>query len=146
DNGHVYMAYPVAPEGGTRPKMLKPTFSRVVRYTGTPASGGNVADPASRLVLIGEQPHEGIPACYAHLFGALRFGEDGSLLVSTGDAAHYEFPDGGGNDPDCFLPPLFDPEQDLGAFRAQHLDSLAGKILRIDPATGLGLPDNPYWN
>jgi hypothetical protein len=30
--------------------------------------------------------------------------------------------------------------------RAQDLDSLAGKLLRIDPATGDGLPDNPFWD
>ena len=32
------------------------------------------------------------------------------------------------------------------SLRAQNLDSLAGKIMRINPSTGQGLPDNPYWN
>ena len=32
------------------------------------------------------------------------------------------------------------------SLRAQSLDSLAGKIMRINPSTGQGLPDNPYWN
>jgi glucose/arabinose dehydrogenase len=45
----------------------------------------------------------------------------------------------------CFTPPLFDPIHDVGAFRSQYLPSLAGKIFRIDPDTGLGLPSNPYF-
>jgi glucose/arabinose dehydrogenase len=146
ENRRVYMAYPVVPAGGIEPFVLKPTFCRVVRYTGTAASDGSIADLDSRFVLIGEKPHEGIPACYAHLIGAIRFGEDGSLLVSAGDAAHYEFADGGGNNPDCFKPQLFDSDQDIGAFRSQYLGSMSGKVLRIDPETGHGLPDNPYWN
>ncbi len=146
NNRRVYMAYPVVPHDGLEPNVLKPTFSRVVRYTGTNASGGNVADVDSRQVLIGEQPHEGIPACYSHLIGALRFGADGSLLVSAGDAAHHEFADAGGHNPGCFEPPLFEQDQDIGAFRSQYLDSMAGKMLRIDPETGDGLPDNPYWD
>ena len=32
------------------------------------------------------------------------------------------------------------------SLRAQNLDSLAGKIMRINPSTGQGFPDNPYWN
>ena len=35
---------------------------------------------------------------------------------------------------------------DDNALRAQNLDSLAGKIMRINPATGQGVADNPYWN
>jgi glucose/arabinose dehydrogenase len=48
----------------------------------------------------------------------LRFAPDGFLLVGTGDNAH-------GSNP-----------QDLG--------SLAGKVLRIDPATGRPAPGNPF--
>jgi hypothetical protein len=29
--------------------------------------------------------------------------------------------------------------QDLGAFRAQSFNSLGGKVIRIDPATGMGV-------
>ncbi len=31
------------------------------------------------------------------------------------------------------------------AIRAADLDNLSGKILCVDPDTGLGLPSNPYW-
>ena len=30
--------------------------------------------------------------------------------------------------------------------RVQDIDNLSGKILRIDPITGAGLPDNPFYN
>src|SRR5262249_50202594 len=34
---------------------------------------------------------------------------------------------------------------DVIALRAQDVDSINGKLLRIDPATGNGLPDNPFY-
>lgn len=146
-NHFVYLAYTVDPVFGEPDENDNvPTFNRIVRYTGSAASGGNVADTASRTVLLGATITTGIPVCWAHTIDSLRFGRDGSLLVSCGDGGHYEFADGGGNDPPCFQPPYFNPDQDLGAFRAQYLDSMNGKILRIDPATGNGLPSNPYWN
>ncbi len=146
-NRHAYLLYTVDPifgEPDERPGSG--AFGRLTRYTGTAASAGNVADPASRLVLLGTVPAEGIPVCDpSHTVGSVRFGLDGSLFVSAGDGAHFDQVDAGGLDPDCFRGGMFPPEEDIGAFRAQYLDSLAGKILRIDPATGLGLSTNPYW-
>jgi len=57
--------------------------------------------------------------------GDLAFGPDGALYVAIGDAASYNFADPRNSD-------------------VQNLDSLAGKILRIDPEAGLGLADNPF--
>src|SRR5205814_2863110 len=34
--------------------------------------------------------------------------------------------------------------EDIGAFRAQWIDCLPGKVLRINPATGRGYASNPY--
>lgn len=62
----------------------------------------------------------------SHTIGSVAFGPDGSLFVSSGDGSNYT---------------TVDPR----ALRAQNLDSLAGKILRIDPATGEGLADNPFF-
>ncbi len=147
DNHLVYLLYTVDPiygrpdEGpGTK------TFGRLTRYTGTTESQGSVADPDSRLVLLGEKPADGFPECHAsHHVGAIRFGGDGNLYVSSGDGSHYEVADAGGLDPDCFVDPLFSADQDLGSFRSQYLGSLAGKILRLDPRDGKGLADNPFF-
>lgn len=63
----------------------------------------------------------------SHTIGSVEFAKDGSLFVSTGDGASYN---------------RVDPR----AVRVQNIDDLAGKILRIDPITGQGLPDNPFFN
>jgi glucose/arabinose dehydrogenase len=62
----------------------------------------------------------------SHSGGALAFGPDGMLYVSTGDGAS---------------PNYADPRTP----HVQNLNSLAGKILRIDPLTGRGLADNPFY-
>ena len=61
----------------------------------------------------------------SHAGGALAFGPDGMLYVSTGDGTSFNFAD----------PRTLD---------VQSLDSLSGKVLRVDPITGLGLADNPF--
>ena len=61
----------------------------------------------------------------SHTVGSIRFASDGALFVSVGDASSFNFAD-----------PL--------ALRAQNLDSLAGKILRIN-ADGTGIPTNPFF-
>lgn len=63
----------------------------------------------------------------SHSTGAVAFGPDGSLYFSNGDAASYN---------------AVDPR----AARAADLDSLAGKIMRIDPVSGQGLADNPFYD
>ena len=60
---------------------------------------------------------EGIPAAQFHAGCRLRFGPDGKLYVTTGDAT----------------------ERDL----AQKMDSLAGKTLRLNPDGSIP-PDNPF--
>ena len=146
-NRLVYLLYTVDPVFGAPDESpFEGTFSRVTRYEGTVASGGNVADLASRFVLVGETWPEGIPVCEpSHTIGTVQFGHDGSLFISAGDGAHFDSVDSGGQDADCFGPGKFPIEQDIGAFRSQYLGSLAGKVLRIDPATGDGLSSNPFW-
>ena len=61
----------------------------------------------------------------SHAGGSLAFGPDGALYVSTGDGTSYN---------------IADPR----SVSVQDIDSLAGKILRIDPLTGQGLADNPF--
>jgi hypothetical protein len=69
-----------------------------------------------------------IPAeWYGHGVGDIQFGADGTMFLTNGDAASWNV--------------VTDD-----ALRAQNLDSLAGKILRVNPSNGQGLADNPYWN
>src|SRR5688572_9936674 len=146
DNGYIYLLYVVDPDGDGNDAEQE-SFGRLTRYTTTLDEYGDlVADPNSRLVLIGATWPEGIPSLHwSHAIGSLRFGTDGSLFVSSGDGAHYDLTDTGGFDPNGFGPGKFPPSEDIGSYRSLSLTSLAGKILRIDPATGLGLPDNPYY-
>jgi glucose/arabinose dehydrogenase len=124
------------------------SFSRIVRFTFAYDGAGNlVADPLSRADVLGSSWATGIPSCHdSHAVGTIRFLSDGSLVLSHGDGAHYDLIDAGGNDPGCFGASKFTPDQDIGAFRSQYDSTLAGKILRIDPLTGLGLPDNPFYD
>ncbi len=135
--------------------------SRLLRVAADPAQGYTVALPATepdarRLILgtnstidtLGDPADSGgdlgtDPACTepggsptvdclpsegpSHSIGDIVFGHDGTLWVTNGEGAPYITPD-------------------FRAGRAQDLNSLGGKILRIDPDTGLGLPDNPYYD
>src|SRR5690606_22741985 len=38
------------------------------------------------------------------------------------------------------------PEENVGALRSQLVNCLNGKVLRIDPATGDGVPGNPFYD
>ncbi len=62
-----------------------------------------------------------------HSVAAMEFGIDGNLFVTIGDGASYN-------------------QMDPRAVRVQDVDSLSGKVLRIDPITGQGVSDNPFFN
>jgi len=145
-NRMVYLLYTVDPVAGSPDESaFEATFGRLTRYAGTAASNGAVADASTRTVLLGATPTTGIPVCWSsHTIGALRWGLDGSLFVSAGDGARYETTDSGGQTPGCLS--YMTAAEDVGAFRAQMLNSLAGKILRINPANGQGYSSNPYFN
>jgi glucose/arabinose dehydrogenase len=99
ENRFLYLAYAYNQDG---------VKVRVVRYR--EASGG-LAD--HKLII------EGIPAAQYHAGTRLRFGPDGKLYVTTGDAAQREL--------------------------AQRMDSLAGKTLRLND-DGTVPQDNPFIN
>jgi aldose sugar dehydrogenase len=96
-NHFLYLSYAYAGDG----KRV-----RVVRYRETPSG------LVDRKVII-----EDIPAAQFHAGCRLRFGPDGKLYITTGDAT----------------------QRDL----AQRLDSLAGKILRVND-DGTVPADNPF--
>jgi len=128
--------------------------SRVIRVSADPATDFNTAIAGSELVLLGTNstwanigdpavdqedltadwscgpdgayiedclPAEGL----SHSMGTLAFGSDGSLYVSYGDAGTWT-------------------TVDIRGTRAIDPDSLAGKILRINPDNGEGYADNPF--
>jgi len=143
-NRYVYLSYTVD-HNETADRRRHDAYNRVTRYAGR-ADNPNIADPASRTILIGQTFSTGIPSCHrSHSIGTLQFGSDGTLLVGAGDGASFSTMDDGGLYAECFGPGKLDASEDIGSFRSQRIESLAGKILRIDPATGLGLPSNPFY-
>ncbi len=63
----------------------------------------------------------------SHGVDSLNFGPDGALYVSIGDGTSFN-------------------RVDSRAFRVQDINNLSGKFLRINPITGAGLADNPFYN
>lgn len=127
--------------------------SRLIRVSADPANNYRTALPNSEVVILGKNSVwenisgpdkdstnnfslppscQGVDDCVpidsqSHTIGALAFGNDGSLYVSSGDGTSYG---------------RVDPR----TVRVQDLNSLAGKILRIDSMTGEGLATNPFYN
>ncbi len=62
----------------------------------------------------------------SHAPGSILFGPDGKLYVTIGDGTSYN-------------------NTDPRSSRVQDVNNLSGKVLRIDPDTGEGLDDNPFW-
>ena len=144
-NRRVYFLFTVDPDSNGVDDN-DDAYGRLVRYQ-TQAANPNVVDASTRAILFGRIWAEGPTiGSITHSIGSLRWGTDGSLLISTGEGAQYSNVDAGGRDADMFLPGRANPSEDVGAFRAQYLGSLAGKILRIDPETGHGYASNPFWD
>ncbi len=116
------------------------------------ASGNAMTGPEQVLVTDWCQQYP------SHSIGSLAFGADGALYVSGGDGASFNFADYGqdgaplnpcGDPPGGVGATLTPPTAEGGALRSQDVrtpidaTSLDGAILRLDPATGAALPDNP---
>ena len=144
-NHFLYLLYTVDPDSdGADTNAV--SFGRLTRYQ-VGFADSSVLDTTTRTILMGvtwrDAPPSGSPT---HSIGALRWGADGSLLVTAGEGSWATEPDSGGLYPDLFGPGRADPYEDIGAFRAQYVGSLGGKVLRLDPATGHGYPSNPYYD
>ena len=123
------------------------TIARITRYALDPTTQFTSTVPGSRFVLLGESPSTGFPLIDGHQSGMLRFGNDGSLLASCGDGAPVDKDFGGGpKNAAAILDGILSPGEDVGSFRAQLVDSLSGKVVRIDRRTGDGIASNPYFD
>ena len=145
----IFFVYTVDDSPQPRSDDLARAYGRVTRYSAR-ADDPNRADLDSRHVVLGRDFHDGIPSCFFHhSIGTIAFGADGSLFVGSGDGSGYPVDiDTGGNYAECFSDTPAEglrASDDIGSFRSLDLESLGGKILRIDPETGLGYPDNPFY-
>lgn len=127
------------------------TIGRVTRYTTTVTGGNLLAIPSSRKVLVGESKSTGMPILHeSHGIGGLVFAPDGTLLISCGDGASYNHVDNGNISQTYYVQALADgiirPEENVGAFRSQMLNSHNGKLLRINPENGDGISSNPFFD
>jgi glucose/arabinose dehydrogenase len=168
---HVYVLYAYdAPIGGTAPiwNDACPT------PPGPTTDGCLVSGRVSRLQISGnvmtgaEQVliNDWCQQFPSHSVGTLLFGRDGDLYVTGGDGASFNNVDYGqyganyagdqanpcGDPPGVVGTPLSPPGAEGGALRSQSVRrtdgpaTLGGAVLRIDPATGAGVPGNPYYS
>ncbi len=158
-NGYVYCAYTVdrhhlfnygtANYSPDSTITNEATIGRITRFTADTNQDFTVAPYDTRKVLLGETIATGIPIPNnLHGVGSLAFGDDGSLLASTGDGGPDFQPEFAGDFhiQQAIAEGIVSPAEQVGPFRAQLLQGLNGKILRLDPRTGAGLPDNPFYN
>jgi len=127
-NGYLYLIYtyendPSAYDG--------PKTARVARYTVV----GDTASPASEVVILGTTVGSScnnfaagtdciVSDGSSHSVGSLRFASDGTLFVSFGDGASFNYVDD-------------------NALRTQNPDILSGKLLHVTTA-GQGVGGNPF--
>ncbi len=128
------------------------TIGRVTRYQADPTSGFTTTVPESRKILLGETLSNGVPLTFQfHGIGSLVTGNDGTLLLSVGDATSSKGADTGIDSlgtyySDALAKGIMTPDEKIGSYRSQYIDSYNGKVLRIDPQTGDGLPSNPFYD
>eukprot|EP01117_Protostelium_nocturnum_P005973 TRINITY_DN2147_c0_g1_i1.p1 TRINITY_DN2147_c0_g1~~TRINITY_DN2147_c0_g1_i1.p1 ORF type:complete len:935 (+),score=279.37 TRINITY_DN2147_c0_g1_i1:318-3122(+) len=154
NNPYVFLSYAVKAIAGPNNDMNAISYTKVIRVTDMSGNG----DPSSIVLLLGQSKDDSNPLCgTSHMGGAMGFGHDGSLFVTLGEGSHFDtdimdfgqaMPDRYPYDADCLA--QFGEKQAIGSLRAQSLDTLGGKLIRIDPTTGNGICSgdwkvyNPY--
>src|SRR4051794_33730345 len=92
----------------------------------------------------------------SHSMGDVRFGPDGALYMTAGEGASFNYADYGQTGNPCNDPGTTGgveqlPSAEGGSLRAQSMRrasgepvALNGSMIRVNPDTGLGMPDNPF--
>uniref|UniRef100_UPI0040492E01 PQQ-dependent sugar dehydrogenase n=2 Tax=Gelidibacter sp. TaxID=2018083 RepID=UPI0040492E01 len=154
-NGLIYLFYAVDRIGNDYSPVPafgdRATICRLTRYQLNHQAVPMTTNVASRFVLIGETITTGIPLLHeSHAGGSMVFGADGTLIVTTGDNASYNNTDVGSDSGTYYQQAINEgilrPEENRGAMRSQMVNSLCGKVLRLNPATGDGVPSNPFYD
>lgn len=123
---------------------------RLVRLTAE--NGGNHAEESGGEILQTELAQGWCQQFSSHSVGDLQFGPEGALYVSGGEGASFLAPDFGqlgtpanpcGDPPSPAGTALVEPTAEGGSLRSQNLHNLSGKLLRIDPETGVAMSGNP---
>jgi glucose/arabinose dehydrogenase len=143
------------PEGDPCPKPPSadvdacPVSGRLVRLT---ANGDHAVEaggaPAEKVLV-----EDWCQQFSSHSIGDLQFGPEGALFASGGDGASFTSADygqfGWPQKNQCGDPPVAKggeqkpPTAFGGSLRSQNIESLDGSVIRINPESGEGLPDNP---
>ena len=120
-NRRVYLAFTeeLRPDD---PDRAHAAGGRLIRVAAS-AANLNLADAATRTDLVTGFESQG----ETHSVGGLRFDPQGRLLMTMGDGSDHL---------------TVDPR----ALRSYDLDHPNGKLLRVDPETGNGVPGNPYYD
>ncbi|MEM6630146.1 MAG: PKD domain-containing protein [Bacteroidota bacterium] len=160
-NGHIYLLYIVdrhhllnfgtSNYNPNTDEYFDATIGRITRYTAQANTNFTSVDYSTRKILLGESITTGFPNLHqSHGTGHLVFGTDGTLLASFGDGASYSSTDEGSASETYWQQAIADgiipASHNIGAYRSQILSSLAGKIVRLDPETGDGIYNNPYYD
>ena len=166
---YVYVLYSHdAPIGGTAPFWGEAgqTGDDCPDPPGFDTDGCVISGRLSRLVAAGNQAsgeqvliEDWCQQFPSHSIGDLHFGADGALYASGGDGASYSERDYGqfgfpqvnpcGDPPAGVGGIMTPPSAEGGSLRSQDVRTpadpagLNGAVIRIDPDTGEGLPDNP---
>jgi PKD repeat protein len=163
-NGFFYLLYVVdrhhllfagTPDYNSQTNLYEQaTIGRLTRYK-VQLNDYYTLVPESRTVLYGGEIGQG-NACVSlsHGTGDIVFGTDGTLLFSTGDGNTWVNYFAGGDQPipvyaydaQALADGILLPQENVGSFRAQQIDSYSGKVLRIDAITGEGVPGNPFFD
>jgi glucose/arabinose dehydrogenase len=116
-NGYIYLSYVADAPNQTR-DADEPRKGRIVRYTVI----GDTALPRTAKVILDDFYSD----TSQHSVGSLRFAPDGSLFASFGDG-------------------MLSQGVQERSIRAQKLDNIQGKLLRID-TNGNGVQGNPFFD